>query len=74
MIPNRRAISRFLTPSACIARTSAQSTAVRTSLALLVDEFSTMKAINQAAARDPGRWLSFRFLEMAHYWALGVIP
>ena len=72
LIPSRRAISRFLIPSACIARTSAQSTALRTSLASSSTTHSTMKADTKPTARDPARWLSFQFLEVAHYWVPGV--
>jgi site-specific recombinase XerD len=41
-------------------------------LCLLVDDRSTMKANTETTDRDPARWLSFRSLEVAHYWAPGV--
>ena len=71
LIPSRRAISRSVTPSACIARTSAQSTALRTSSASSIDNTPTVKADTDTTAA-PRQWLTFRFLEVAHYWAPGV--
>src|ERR1700742_81945 len=70
LIPSRLAISRCDTPSAAIALTSAQSNALRTSLAASAISSLTISRLPTRPATTG--WRTFRFLEAAHYWAPGV--